>query len=213
MSTLRSFAGTVIACNAYWFDCERAPDYLVCLDADQIERAARWVQRTVASTRLVVPRDGTFSTRPDRELLDSLGEWVVEMPELTHAATQINRKGGLIGAFAGQVAFQLAMHLAPRLITLVGVDVSGRMNESGRVSLSSVPAFMPGYESQEVAVSECVQLAGGLRQPTQPDGWRSAVQVWRSLIAEASARGIKVERAEPFGALDFVPASGDVDGD
>lgn len=212
------FDGTVIACNAYWRDAARAPDYLVCVDPPQVRLAAEWAlpadatpPRTPAGKhpRLVVPPRGTFPGDEGSALLDSLGPMAIRMPylHLNADGTEPPRPAAyLLGNFAGMFAFQIARHLGATAIHLLGVDVSGTMQPGGRVRTTAVDRVAPGYAVQDLPPRACDRLPDG---SWRPKGWARAVDLWHALVEDATRAGVAVRRVLPVGALDFVETRSD----
>jgi hypothetical protein len=205
--------GSVIACNAYAREAQVAPDYTCCLDWLQVEVVADWAlpvdappPRTSrgALPVLVMPPAHTCVRQPDPDLVDALGPMVVESAPIEYAATgreQVDVDARVLGNLSGQVAFQLALHLGARRVDLCGIDGSGTMRPDGRVLTSAVPPEVPGYAGASAPRQACDELADGTFVPR---GWKTSIQVWRSLVRAAEARGVMVRRVLPVGALDFV---------
>ncbi len=212
-AVIESWPGTVIACNAYCREAPRAPDYTCCLDAQQVEAACDWALPIDAPAPrtgrgglpvVVAPPAGTFRIRPDPGLVDALGPMVVETPPMQCNATgrePVDTDAHVLGNLSGQVAFQLALHLGARRVDLCGIDGSGTMRADGRVLTSAVAPEVPGYAGASAPRAGCDELADGTFVPR---GWRTSIQVWRSLVRAAEARGVTVRRVLPVGALDFV---------
>jgi hypothetical protein len=210
---IESWHGTLIACNAYAREAPVAPDYTCCIDAPQIDATAEWalpLDRPPPRTGrgalpvVVVPQPGYFLAQPDPDLLDALGPMVVAAPPMRCNATgteSVDVDAHVLGNLSGQVAFQLALHLGARRVVLCGIDGSGTMRSDGRVRTSAVAPEVAGYSGASAPRAACDELADGTFVPR---GWRTSIQVWRSLVRAAEARGVVVRRVLPVGALDFV---------
>lgn len=204
----RAWKGSLIGCNAYWRDAPRAPDYLACFDREQVHAAAEYAKNGENRTCVVAPPATWNTVGWAPGLGESMGDLaVVTTPNIVatalhHAADPGFVVGsGALGNFAGHLAFQLAWLLGSKLIYLLGVDCAGRLSPGGEVQLSAVDPAVRGYTSALAPKAECIALPDG---SWRPSGWGFSVDLWRALVAAAARAGVRVYRARPGGALDFI---------
>jgi len=103
-------AGPVIACNAYYRDAVRMPDYLCVFDTAMIEEAV--TKRVYLQTRLVLRSDERRGTVLAKIPQDEHGRWF-------HMESEFD-----FGSLAGTMAIGLAGWLGCASLTLIGYSLS-----------------------------------------------------------------------------------------